>query len=88
MHWILGSSLSFQVAQWQRIHLPMQETEESWVQSLDWEDPLEEEMASHSSILAWKISWTEGPGGLQSMEYQKESDMTEQLIFQESFLVI
>ena len=45
-------------------------------------------MASHSSILAWKISWTEGSGGLQSMEYQKESDMTEQLIFQESFLVI
>ena len=37
------------------------------VQSLDREDPLEEEMATHSSILAWEISWTEGPGGLQSM---------------------
>ena len=35
-----------------------------WVQSLGWEDPLEKEMATHSSILAWKISWTEEPGGL------------------------
>ena len=37
-----------------------------WVQSLDWEDPLEEEMATHSSILTWKIPCTEEPGGLQS----------------------
>ena len=36
-----------------------------------WEDPLEEEMATHSSILAWKISWTEEPGGLQSMRLQR-----------------
>ena len=36
----------------------MQETEEMWVQSTDWEDPLEEEMATHSSILAWRIPWT------------------------------
>jgi len=36
-----------------------------------WEDPLEEEMATHCSILAWKISWTEEPGGLQSMGSQK-----------------
>ena len=42
----------------------MQETE---VQFLGWEDPLEEEMAIHSNILAWRISWTEEPGGLQSM---------------------
>ena len=35
--------------------------------SLGWEDPLEKEMATHSSTLAWKIPWTEGPGGLQSM---------------------
>ena len=41
-----------------RIHLPMWET---WVQSLSWEDPLEKEMAAHSSILAWKIPWTEKP---------------------------
>ena len=37
------------------------------VQSLDWEDPLENEMATHSSILAWRIPWTEEPGGLQTM---------------------
>ena len=40
---------------------------ETWVQSLGWEDPLEEGMATHSSILAWRIPWTEEPGGLQSM---------------------
>ena len=45
----------------------MQETQEMWVQSLGWEDPLEEEMATHSSILAWKIPWTEEPRGLQPM---------------------
>ena len=39
---------------------------ETWVRSLDWEDPLEKEMATHSSILAWRIPWTEEPGGLQS----------------------
>ena len=37
---------------------------ETWVQSLGWEDPLEKEMATHSSILAWRIPWTEEPGGL------------------------
>ena len=41
------------------------------VRSLGWEDPLEEEMATHSSILAWGISWREEPGGLQSMGLQK-----------------
>ena len=40
---------------------------ETRVWSLHWEDPLEKEMATHSSILAWEIPWTEGPGGLQSM---------------------
>ena len=40
---------------------------ETWVQSLDQEDPLEKEMATHSSILAWRIPWTEEPGRLQSM---------------------
>ena len=48
----------------------MQETQEMWIQSLGWEDPLEEEMATHSSILAWKIQWREEPDGLQSMEFQ------------------
>ena len=43
----------------------------SKVQSLGWEDPLEKEMATHSSILAWKISWTEEPDGLQSMGSQR-----------------
>ena len=45
--------------------------QETWVQSLDWEDPLEKGMATHSSILAWVIPWTEEPGGLQSMGSQR-----------------
>ena len=45
--------------------------QEIWVQSLGWEDPLEKEMATHSSILAWRILWTEEPGGLQSMRSQR-----------------
>ena len=44
---------------------------ETWVWSLGWEDPLEKEMAAHSSTLAWKIPWAEEPGGLQSMESQR-----------------
>ena len=44
---------------------------ETWVPSLGQEDPLEEEMATHSSILAWEIPWTEEPGGLQSMGLQR-----------------
>ena len=44
--------------------------QETWVQSMGWEDPMEREMATHSSTLAWKISWTEKPGGLQSMGLQ------------------
>ena len=44
---------------------------ETWVRSLGWEDPLEKEMATHSSILAWRIPWTEEPGGLQSTEVAK-----------------
>ena len=49
----------------------MQETQETWVQSLGQEDPLENEMAPHSSILAWKILWTEEPGGLQANVSQR-----------------
>ena len=45
----------------------MQETEETWVQSLGQEDPLEQGMATHSSVLAWRIPWIEEPGKLQSM---------------------
>ena len=51
----------------------MQEMQEMWVQSLDQEDPPEKEMATHSSILAWKTPWTEEPGGLQSMGSQNFS---------------
>ena len=51
-----------------RNRLPMQETR---IQYLDWEVPLEKEMATHSSILAWKIPWIEEPGRLQSMELQR-----------------
>ena len=49
---------------------------ETWIQSLSWEDPLDEGMATHSSVLAWRIPWTEEPGRLQSLGH-KESDMTE-----------
>ena len=49
--------------------------QETWVQSLGWEDPMEKGMATHSIILAWRIPWTEEPGRPQSMESQ--SDMTE-----------
>ena len=54
---------------------------ETWDQSLGWEDLLEKEMATHSSILAWKIPWMEKPRRL-SLWGCKESDMTEQLHFQ------
>ena len=49
---------------------------EAWVQSLDWEDPLEKEMATHSSILAWRIPWTEEPGGLQPMRLQSRTRLS------------
>ena len=55
--------------------LLMQEMQETQVQSLGREDPLEEEMATHSRIFAWKIPWTEKPGGY-SLWGQKESDTT------------
>ena len=49
----------------------MQETQETWVKSMGWEDPVEEGMATHSSILAWKIPWAEQPGRLQSIGSQR-----------------
>ena len=61
-------SLDFLVAQMVKRLPTMWET---WVQSLGWEDPLEKGMATHSSTLAWKIPWTEEPGGLQSMGSQR-----------------
>ena len=45
--------------------------QETWVRSLGWEDPLEKEMATHSSIVAWRIPWTEEPGRLQSTGSQR-----------------
>ena len=56
----------------------MQETQ---VRSLGWEDPVEKEMATHSSILAWRIPWTEEPGGVHSPCGHKESDTTEWLTY-------
>ena len=49
----------------------VQETPETWIQSLGREDPLDKEMATHSSILAWEIPWTEKPGELQFMGLQR-----------------
>ena len=63
--WTPGASLVAQSVK----NLPA--VQETHVRSLGWEDPLEKEMATHSSILAWKISWTEEPGGLQSMGSQR-----------------
>ena len=60
----------------------MQDTQ---VQSLDWDDPLEKVMATHSSILAWRIPWTEEPGGLQPVGHE-ELDTTEQLTLSLSLL--
>ena len=54
-----------------KIRLPMQETQKTLAGSLGWKNPLEKEMATHSSILAWRISWTEEPCGLQSMGLQR-----------------
>ena len=51
---------------------------ETWVRSLGWEDPLEETMATHSSILVWRIPWTEEPGGYSPWGHE-ESDRAEQL---------
>ena len=53
----------------------MQETQEMQVRSLGWEDSLEEEMATHSTILAWEIPWTEEPGGLQYVRSQKSQTL-------------
>ena len=59
---------AFQVAQTVEKLPAMQET---WVQPLAWDDPLEKAMATHSSILAWRIQWTGEPGGLQSLKLQR-----------------
>ena len=81
MHYIFG------LPRWfggKIIHLPIQEIQ---VWSMGWEDPLEEKMASHSSILDWKIPWVEEPGGLPSMGH-KELDMTELLSTQAQIMFL
>ena len=60
-----------EVVQWVKNLPAMQELQEVWVRSLGQEDPLEEEMAAHSSVLAWRIPWAEEPGGLPSTESQR-----------------
>ena len=59
------------MAQWVKNPPAMQETQETQVRSLSREDPLEEDMATHSSNLAWKVPWSEEPGGLQSRGSQR-----------------
>ena len=71
-----GGKGASQAAQWVKNLPAMPEVQETWAQSLGWEDPLEEEMATHSSTLARIISWTEEPVG-HSPRGCKESDMTE-----------
>ena len=71
-----GASLMAQMVK----YLP--EMQETWVQSLGQEDPLEKGMAAHSSILAWRIPWTEEPGGYNPWGH-KESGVTKQLIQQQ-----
>jgi len=56
------------VTQWKATELP---TQEMWVRSQGWKDPLEKKMATHSIVLAWRIPWTEEPGSLQSMGSQR-----------------
>ena len=68
---MIGASLE---AQSVKNLLAMQET---WVRSLGWEHPWEEGMATHSTILAWRIPWTEEPGGLQSMWSQSQTRLSD-----------
>ena len=64
-----------QVAQWVKNLSAMLETQETRVQSLGWEEPLEREMATRSCILVWKIPWTEEPGGLQFIGSQSRTQL-------------
>ena len=77
-HAIFIKVLDSQVAEWQRILLPMQGTQGVCVQSLGWEDRLEEEMAAHSSTLDWRTPWTEETHGLRSTGAQSRTRLSEQ----------
>ena len=61
------------MAQWVTNHHAMLEKRKMWVCSLGWEDPLEDEMATHPSVIAWKIPWTEKPGMVQSIASQSRT---------------
>jgi len=67
-------SWGFPVAQQERTHLPVQETQ---VRFLCWKDPLEDVLATHSSVLAWELSRTEKPGELQSMGLQSQTQLSD-----------
>ena len=69
--WFGSTVFASRVAQWWKICLPMQEMQEMWVPSLGWEDSLKKEMATDSSVLAWRIPRIEEPGRLQSMGLQR-----------------
>ena len=75
------SNLDSLMAQWVKNLPAMQETQETWVWSLGQKDHLEEEMETHSSILAWRISWTEEPGGLLSMGSQSWTRLSDEHFF-------
>ena len=71
---ILKNCLSAsRMAQWVKNLPAMQEIQEMWVRPLGWEVPLQEEMVNHSSILAWKMPWTEEPGGVKSIGSQSQT---------------
>ena len=73
----MASGCIYRLSWWlssKRIHLPMQEMQ---VQTLGREDPLEKEMATHSSILVWRIPWTDEPGGLHSMGSQSQTELSD-----------
>ena len=74
VQWLMAGPLECATLAQRVKHLPAMR--ETWVQSLSQEDPLEKEMATHSSTLAWKTPWIEEPGRLQSMGSQRLSDFT------------
>ena len=67
----LSIHLNFRASLVAQVVKNLLEMQETWVQSLGWKDPLEKEMATHSTILAWRIPWMEGPGELQSRGSQR-----------------
>ena len=72
-HFMLITRLSIRASLIAQLVKNLPAVQEAWVRSLGREDPLEKEMATHSSLIVWKISWTEEPGGLQSMGWQRVS---------------